>query len=310
MKLCDAVEYFLREQQLKGNTVQTIQGYRGFLRRFVEYVTAVGVKDVQSLTVDHIHHYQLYINSKPNERGRGAKLTKRSIQTYIRHIKVFAGFLYEQEYIKTDMRSKIRIPKAERPMIQVITDSEVDVILSGFNKTEMGLRNTTIICLMLDCGLRLEEVTRIKYDDINFDKGYVMVMGKGRRGRIVPLGNKMRRLLRDYISVRSNTACTGDDPIFLTNKNTPITGNTLGQLMRRLKKTTGIKRLHAHLFRHTFATNYLLHGLGDVYELSRLLGHSDIKVTEWYLQLASYYAIMERRERVTYLDKVKDKKLI
>jgi len=72
--------------------------------------------------------------------------------------------------------------------------------------------------------------------------------------------------------------------------------------MSRLKKKTSIVRLHAHLFRHTFATNFIVHGLGDVYELSRLLWHSEIRMTEKYLQLASYYTVMEKRRKVSYLD--------
>jgi integrase/recombinase XerC/integrase/recombinase XerD len=139
---------------------------------------------------------------------------------------------------------------------------------------------------------------------------YAMVIGKGRRGRIVPLGKTMRQALRDYLNVRKPAAVSSENKyIFLTWERRPIKNSTLDQLMKRLKKKTGIRRLHAHLFRHTFATNYLIHGLGDVYELSRLLGHSDIKTTEWYLQLASYYTIMERRERVTYLDKIKGSKI-
>jgi integrase/recombinase XerC/integrase/recombinase XerD len=73
-------------------------------------------------------------------------------------------------------------------------------------------------------------------------------------------------------------------------------------MMRRLKERTGIRRIRAHLFRHTFATNFLVHGLGDVYELSRILGHGEIKTTEKYLQLASYYTIMQNRKKLSYLD--------
>jgi integrase/recombinase XerC/integrase/recombinase XerD len=300
MNLPDAVDKFLLEQQLRGNTEKTIQGYRGYLRRFTAYLSASGVTELQYMTIDHIHNYQLYINNKPNERGRGDKLARRSVQTYVRHIKVFVGYCYEQNFVTVDLRPKIRIPKAERPVIEILTDEEVDNILSHFQQTEMGLRNRAIICLMLDCGLRRGEITSIRREDMNFDKRYVMVMGKGRRGRIVPLGKAMCEALRDYLCVRRQAVgLDSDEYVFITCNRTPIKNNTLGLLMRRLKQKTGIKRLRAHLLRHTFATNYLLHGLGDVYELSRLLGHSDIKMTEKYLQLASYYEIMERRERVT-----------
>ena len=306
MNIKEAVDYFLIEQQLKGNTLKTIKGYKGFLGRFSDYMVAQGISDITGLTIDGINRYQLYVNGKKSERGRNEHLTKRSVQTYIRHIKVFVGFCYEKEFISEDISRKIRMPKAERPVIEILTDEEIEVIFSCYGKSELGCRNTAIVCLMLDCGLRLEEVANIKREDINFDRGYITVMGKGRKGRIVPLGLKMRRSLMNYIHKRRMADDTNDDKyFFLSRERKPITKDAISSLMERLKRQTGILRLHAHLFRHTFATNFLVHGIGDVYELSRILGHSSMQITERYLQLASYYTIMEKRRKKTYLDMIK-----
>lgn len=156
---------------------------------------------------------------------------------------------------------------------------------------------------MIDCGLRLSETVGIKTDDINFEKGYIKVLGKGRKERIVPVGLKVRRQLLAYTYKRRAADAPEDDKYFFLSKNRkPITGGCIASLMCRLKKKTGITRLHAHLLRHTFATNFLVHRLGDVYELSRILGHSEIRTTEMYLQLASYYTIIEKSRRQTYLD--------
>ena len=118
------------------------------------------------------------------------------------------------------------------------------------------------------------------------------------KGRIVPIGERVTNDLRDYQRARGDA----HEKFFLTKNFAPITNGCVHSLMRRLKKRTGITRIHAHLFRHTFATNFLVHGLGDVYELSRLLGHGEIKTTEKYLQLASYYTIMQKRKKLSYLD--------
>lgn len=310
MKLAEAVDCFVIEQQLRGNTDKTVKGYKWFLKKFNEYLEKQDVSSIADLTIEHINRYQIYLNGKFSERGheKEAKLKKRSIQTYIRHIKVFMSYCFEQGYVPIDISKKIRIPKAETPMIKILMDDEVDAILVTFDKCDpvMGLRNTAIVYLLLDCGLRLSEVTKIKRDDLNFEKGYLFVNGKGRKERVVPMGAKLRNVLVKYLAERDkDTFQTYKDYMFLTESGTPITEATLSQLMKRLKKETGVKRIHAHLFRHTFATNYLIYGLGDVYELSRLLGHSDIKITEKYLQLANYYIIMLRRERVTYLDAIK-----
>jgi len=306
MNLKEAVDYFLIEQQLKGNTAKTIHGYRGFLRRFSDYMVGQGVTDITGLTIDGINRYQLYVNGKKSERGRNETLTKRSVQTYIRHIKVFVGFCFEKEFIREDISKKIRMPKAERPVIEILTGEEIEVIFSCYGKSELGYRNTAIVCLMLDCGLRLEEVALVKREDINFERGYITVMGKGRKGRIVPLGLKMRRALMNYIHKRRMADDPNDDKYFFLNRERrPLKKEAISSLMERLKRQTGISRLHAHLFRHTYATNFLVHGVGDVYELSRILGHESLQVTDRYLQLASYYAIMEKRGRKTYLDMIK-----
>ncbi len=310
MNLNEAVECFVIEQQLRGNTDKTVKGYRWFLKKFNEYLANLNVFTMADLTIEHINKYQIYLNVKFSDRGneKGAKLKKRSIQTYIRHIKVFMSYCFEQGYVADDISKKIRIPKAETPMIKILIDTEVDAILDTFNKCGkvLGLRNTAIIYLLLDCGLRMSEVTKIKQDDLNFEKGYIFVIGKGRKERVVPMGAKLSDALLKYLAAKTCPEdCLYKEDVFLTESGKPITEATLSQLMKRLKKETGIKRIHAHLFRHTYATNYLIYGLGDVYELSRLLGHSDIKITEKYLQLANYYIIMLNRERVTYLDAIK-----
>lgn len=174
--------------------------------------------------------------------------------------------------------------------------------METFSKSEIGLRNRVLICLLLDCGLRLSEAVGLKSENINFEKGYIKVFGKGRKERIIPAGLKLRRMMITYVHKRRAADATADKYFFLTGKGKPITNGGVNSFLRRLKIRTGIARLHAHLFRHTFATNFLIHGLGDVYELSRILGHSEIRTTEKYLQLASYYTIIEKRGKLSYLD--------
>jgi integrase/recombinase XerC/integrase/recombinase XerD len=300
-----ALESFIIDQKLRGNSDKTIKGYQGFLGRFIAWLALKGIANIEDVVLLVVQQYQLFIDSKPAERSGGEKLSKRSVQTYMRHIKIFMKYCYTEEFISNPIHQKIRIPKAERPTIEILTDDEIDVIFSCFSsKSEIGIRNRAIISLLLDCGLRLSEVVGIKSKNINFEKGYVLVMGKGRKERIVPLGLKVRQAMLKYLHKRRMTDSSEQEEFFFLAKNhKPLTKHGIASLMGRLKKSTGITRLHAHLFRHTFATNFLVHGLGDVYELSRILGHSEMRITEQYLQVASYYTIMEKRRRLSYLDK-------
>jgi len=303
MTLENSLKSFILDQRLKGNTDNTIKGYQRFINLFITWLAERNITFISDITLHHVREYQLYITDKPAERRGGERLTRRSIQTYMRHIKVFLAYCHSEEFISEPFHLKIKTPKAERPVIEILTDDEIDIIINTFSKSETGLRNRAIVSLLFDCGLRLSEVSGIKITDINFEKGYLKVFGKGLKERIVPLGLKVRRFMLAYVHKR-RIADVGDDNVyfFLSQARKPITSHCIGSLMQRLKKRTGIIRLHAHLFRHTFATNFLVHGLGDVYELSRILGHSEIRVTEMYLQLASYYTIIEKRKRVSYMD--------
>lgn len=298
-----AIDAFILDQRLRGNTEKTIRSYSGILTRFMNWLAVQDISEIAGIGLADVQRYQLHLDTKPAERSGGEKLTKRSIQTYMRHIRVFLKFCYTEEFISEPLFQKLKLPKAERPVIEILTDEEIELILTTFSKSETGHRNRAFICLLLDCGLRLSEAVGLKTENINFEKGYIKVFGKGRKERIVPLGLKVRRLMLAYIQKRRVAdAPEADKYFFLAKSRKPITAGAVASLMSRLKKRTGVARLHAHLFRHTFATNFLVHGLGDVYELSRILGHSEIRVTEKYLQLASYYTILEKRRRLSYLD--------
>ena len=219
----------------------------------------------------------------------------------MRNVRIFLSYCYAEGYVIEPIHAKLKLPKAEKTMIEILTDEESDALLSVFGDDTLAHRNRAMICLMLDCGLRVSEVAGVGTEDINFASGYIKVTGKGRKQRIVPIGQKVREALAAYIENRISIE-NRRSRLFLSIRETPLTPGGIIQLMNRLKNQSGITRLHAHLLRHTFATNFLLHGLGDVYELSRILGHSEIKTTEGYVQLASYYAILRNRTRQTYLD--------
>jgi integrase/recombinase XerC/integrase/recombinase XerD len=303
MTLKNALASFILEQKLRGNTEKTIKGYQWFIGRFVFWLESQKIYDLPGVALVHVQQYQLHLGSKEAERCGGRKLTKRTIQTYMKHIRTFLVYCHNEGFMSEALHQRLRIPKAERPMIEILTDGEVEEILSTFSKLEVGLRNRALICLMLDCGFRLSEVSGIKTENINFEKGYIKVFGKGRKERIVPMGLKVCRQMLAYLHKRRAADTPEEDKFFFLSKSRkPITNACVSTLMARLKKKTGIARLHAHLFRHTFATNFLVHGLGDVYELSRILGHGEIRTTELYLQLASYYTIIEKRRKLSYLD--------
>ncbi len=300
MTVTAAVELFILDQQLKGNTAKTISNYKGFLTRFCAYLPN---KDVSGLCLDDVNSYHLML------KQNGVKSI--SIRTYLRHVKVFLGYLHKVGYLSESLSETVIMPKAPKLFLEVLTDDEAKAVLGSFNRgTVLGRRNYAMFLLMLDCGLRKSEVETLKTENINTEASYMKVKGKGNRERVVPLGSSCRAALQDYAAQRprqvtfDRLTAKGGEYFFLAEDGSPIGKEAIKNIVRKLKRRTGIKRLKAHLLRHTYATNFLLNRLGDVYELSRLLGHADVETTQIYINIASYYEFMRRQGVRSYMDTV------
>ena len=208
-------------------------------------------------------------------------ISSTTIQTYIRALRSFLTWCYQQEYIPVNLSEKFRLPKAQRKAIDVLTDSEVRRLLLCFNlRYLVHLRNYCMCSLMLDSGLRLHEVVTLTIEHTHLPEGYIIVDGKGNKQRVVPLGMNTRKFLFRYLSRRPGCAAT--DRVFLMSNLEPVTDGTLRQMFRKLKQRSGIPRLRAHLLRHTFATRYLENG-GDMYALQQILGHTSLEMVKKYV---------------------------
>lgn len=240
----------------------------GFYVRFTGSVTSV-----HEITLESLRAYYMHL--------AGRNITSTTIQTYIRALRSFLTWCYQQEYIPVNLPEKFRLPKAQRKSIDVLTDSEVRRLLSSFNlRYLVQLRNYCMCSLMLDSGLRLHEVVTLTLEHIHLPEGYIIVDGKGNKQRIVPLGLFTRKVLFRYLFRRPG--CAQTDRAFLMSNLLPVTDATLRQMFRKLKQRSGIPRLRAHLLRHTFATRYLENG-GDMYALQQILGHTSLEMVKRYV---------------------------
>ena len=142
----------------------------------------------------------------------------------------------------------------------------------------------------LDTGLRASELAGIELADLNLKDGFVKVMGKGAKERMVSFGTACRKALLQYRHrFRSEPIHSGVETFFLSIDGYPITSVGLRSLVERLAKSSGVNRLHPHLMRHTYATMFLLNG-GDVFLLKQNLGHTTLTMVEHYLHVAAQMA--------------------
>lgn len=161
---------------------------------------------------------------------------------------------------------------------------------------------------MLDAGLRVSEVVNLTMEKVDLDQGQLLVTGKGNKQRPVPIGSNAQKYLQRYIyHFRPEPLFPEQDNVFLTSDGKPLTDNGLKLFFTRLKVKTGIKRLHAHLLRHTFATYYLRNG-GDLLSLQKILGHTSLEMVKIYSHL-SEADIKVKHRRYSPMDRLELKGL-
>ena len=291
-------------KRAEGKSPKTIKGYRELLLSFCQYINErIGGTAISGFTVDIVREYIIYLQTRPKFQGhpftpaRGNGLSVESVRDHVRTLKAFSTWLYIEEYTKENVLKNLKLPKPEETIIEPLSEDETIIILDSIDqKTAVGRRNHTMALLMLDTGLRAGGVAGAELENFKPTEGYLKVKGKGNKERIVPVGVEAQTAVSEYITyVRSKIAKPDCTRLFVSEDGGPITENTIKLFFSRLKKRSGIKRLHAHLCRHTFAINYLLNG-GDIYSLKEILGHTTLEMVNRYLRFTKAQITARHRE--------------
>ena len=271
--------------------------FRGFLES-QGYSLAIGDIGIQVVR-EYIVHLQTRnkYDGHPFTPAREERLAPCTIRDHVETIKALFTWLSEEGYTEANKLEMLRYPKVPRRYVEVLSDEEIRRVLSIMDQdSPAGARNTAIVLTFLDSGIRVAEMVNLKMGDARIDQGYLKVMGKGSKERMVPIGvSTQRTLLRYVLHFRPEPALAQVDNLFLTAYRKPMTVNTVHLMLKRLGAAAGVKRLHAHLCRHTFATKYLLNG-GDVFSLQQILGHSSLEMVRRYVTLASAQVSVQHRK--------------
>lgn len=143
-----------------------------------------------------------------------------------------------------------------------------------------------MVMLMLDAGLRLEEVATLLIADVHIEEDWLRVKGKGNKERVVPFGRNLQQVPTRYVTTFRPEPTSQPETFLLTLRGDPLTGWGIQTIIQRLGPRAGIPNLHAHLLRHTFATNFLLYNCGDAFRLQQILGHTTLEMTRRYVHMA------------------------
>jgi len=300
-RIDDLVREFEVRNSCLNRSPKTISWYSNNLRLFVEFLRRNGYSlSIRDISAREVKEFILYLRQKNRYDGhpltptQTGKLSPQTIRAHVETLKAFFAWLHREGHVESNALEHLEFPKVPRKLKEVLTKEEVDRLLASFDRrTPLGCRNSTILMTLLDTGLRCAELTNLKLNDVHVDRGYMKVMGKGARERIVPIGSTLQRTLAEYIR---NFCLEPADPkidnVFLSKEGKPMATNSVQLMLKRRGRRCGVPRLHTHLCRHTFATNYLING-GDLFTLQSILGHSSLEMVRRYVSLASGFVVMQ-----------------
>lgn len=296
MKVTEAFNMFVDEQLFRNNSSKTLIWYRENLGAFFRWLGADATLD--DLTIFNYKAYCSYLLHEYEHNGKPLKST--SVNSHVRAVKAFYNFCIQEDLIP-DFSRKLKTTKIHKTEKLPLDDEEIQLILDCFGYTVLECRNRCWVVLMCDSGLRRGEILSLKMCNVDLKHDFLLVTGKGCKQRFVPLGKMSHDVLLHYIAFYRSGA-GGSDTVFVDRFGKPCNDNTIKQVFQKIKKRTGIDRLHPHLLRHTFATNYLCDG-GDLETLRLILGHSDLQVTSMYLHLAQNKQLLLSKHR-SHLDAI------
>ena len=265
------------ERELAPATLAAYGSDLGGLCRFLDDRDVVDIAKVRAIdALDYL--------AKLTEGG----LSPRSQARASVAMRQWFRFLKAERLCEQNPMEDVDIPRFGRKLPQFLTVQEVDALLAAPNRsTPRGLRDAAMLETLYASGLRVSELIRLRIRDINFDAGYLMAFGKGRKERLVPLGEAAIAGLRAYIETgrAASLGTRAVDTIFLSNRGRAMTRQAFWKLLGRYAIAAGIrKRISPHKLRHSFATHMVERG-ADLRAVQAMLGHVDISTTEIYTHL-------------------------
>jgi integrase/recombinase XerD len=278
------INYLILEKGLSDNTIES---YSRDIVRYVEYLKQKRVKQISDADTPLILTYLISLR----DGGLKAKSTARHLVT----LRGFYRYLVQEKIIKHDPARLIDLPKSGLKLPDVLSVSEVKLLLNTPDtQTPLGLRNAAMIELLYAAGLRVSELVNLKLLDINTEAGFVRVIGKGSKERIVPIGNYAKNIIDLYVKTARSLLLKGgvSHYLFVARAGKPMTRQGFWKLLKQYALQAGIaKKITPHSFRHSFAS-HLLEGGADLRAVQIMLGHTDISTTQIYTHVAREHLLL------------------
>ncbi len=281
------IEEFLTHLKLeRGLSNNTVTAYRADLAAFASACQAKTVKSISASTVSG------YFGALTREGRKPTTLARK-----ISSVRQFFGYLSTTKRVSDNPAAAYRAPRISRYHPDYLSPAEIDAIISTAAQDEKdGKRNRAIIELLYGSGLRLSELINLRISDIEFEAGFLRVIGKGDKQRLVPMGELATEAVKHYLEIRKESGRSGVEEVITNRSGKRFSRVGLWKTVKRVVLRAGMtKRVTPHTFRHSFAT-HLLEGGADLRMVQEMLGHADISTTEIYTRIDREYLLAEHRK--------------
>ena len=291
---------YLRHE--RGQSAHTQKAYSSILNRFADWAGTQQLTSWNSVKLSHLLGYLRHQRKSETptgddtskKRGRprreSAKLSTESLYLEIAALKAFYRFCVQEQFLPLNLAENLTLPRRWKRLPNALTDGEIEKLLRSIEPvTPATLCDHAMLELCYASGLRLAELRGLRLEQLQLDAGFIHVIGKGNKERIVPVGRRAIEAIERYLEHgRGKLAKTGKSPgnVFLTSRGSAFAPVTLWSRIKKRCGFAGIERnITPHMLRHSFATHLLEHG-ADLRVIQELLGHSSIATTEVYTHVA------------------------
>ena len=265
----------------KGLSQNTLDSYRSDLEQFSSWLEKNNLSYLKTSKKEILSYLSFLF-----QKGLGSKTVARKLSS----LKSFFRYLVFKSIIPNDPSSEVETPKLLKSIPKSISEKEVEALLAAPDeKTDIGLRDKTMIETLYSCGLRISELTNLELLNLNLRQGVIRVIGKGQKERLVPMGDQLIGLLELYISSSRKNLLNKrhSDFLFLSTRGQRMTRQSFWHRIKHYCLASGFEpdKISPHVLRHAFATHLLNNG-ADLRVVQLLLGHSDLNTTQIYTEVA------------------------
>lgn len=273
------LQFIKLEKSLSENSVSS---YKNDLERYLKFLSNdLRIQDLSGVTLQHIEKYL--------EELSAMDLSVSSIARNVSSIRGFHEFAVVEKIAEANPAELVELPKKAKNLPEVLNPEEVAAIMDIPNReSDAGIRNAAVLETLYATGMRVSELTNLELDNLIFEIGFIRVVGKGNKERLVPVGEVAQSAIEHYIEVVRPRFQSDKNPqkaknkVFLSQRGNPLSRMSIWNIVNDAAERAEIeKNVYPHIFRHSFAT-HLLEGGADLRAVQEMLGHSSIITTEIY----------------------------